>query len=193
MSQMRARWQRTIYSFAELSLGIDHLLSQKYLEQREDSAEALYLTEAGFGALRQLQGRPASSRVSERMRLRNQARCTRPILLVEDDEPFREALEEELARAGHHVVTAGDGEEALRLLAEGGPPCVLLLDLMMPRTTGWQLLERLRSEPDYTAIPVALVTAVADRAPKGVVVFKKPLQLEALLSFVEERCRCKVG
>ena len=189
MSQITARWQRTIYSFAELGSGIDYLIARKFLEQRENPTEALYLTEEGFAALRHLPSQPKNARTSQRLRVRNQAKCERPILLVEDDEPFRQALEEELTRAGHYVVTAADGQEALEMLQSDTAPCVLLLDLMMPRVNGWQVLSALRSDPRYADIPVVVLTAVAERAPKDTILFRKPLQLDSLLTVVEEKCR----
>lgn len=191
MSQITARWQRTIYSFAELGSGIDYLLARKCLEQREEPREALYLTEEGFAALRTLSGRPKSARTSQRLRARNEAQCERPILLVEDDEPFREALEEELIRAGHHVITAADGQEALELLQSDATPCVLLLDLMMPRVDGWQVINALRSDSRFADIPVVVLTAISERAPKGTILFRKPLQLDSLLAVLQEKCRRK--
>ncbi|HEX2569006.1 MAG TPA: response regulator [Polyangia bacterium] len=189
MSQITARWQRTIYSFAELGAGIDYLLNRRYLEKREDPTEALYLTEEGHAVLRSQQDRPKSARTSQRLRARNQAHCERPILLVEDDDAFRQALEEELVRAGHHVITAADGQEALEMLQANAPPCVLLLDLMMPRVNGWQVLNVLRSDPRFTNLPVIVLTAIAERAPKDTILFRKPLQLDTLLSTVAEKCR----
>ncbi|HEX2569639.1 MAG TPA: response regulator [Polyangia bacterium] len=188
MSQITARWQRTVYSFAELGFAIDHLLSQKYLEPQDEPSEPtgiFNLTEAGFEAMR----RQARPRTSQRMRARNQTARKRPILLAEDDDAFREALEEELTRAGHHVVTAADGEEALQLLQTDIVPSLLLLDLMMPRVNGWQVLGTLRSDPRFANIPVVVLTAIADRAPRDVVLFPKPLQLDSLLSLIEEICR----
>lgn len=189
MSEITARWQRTIYSFAELGSGIDHLIARKFLERRENPTEALYLTEEGFAGLRHQPNRPQNTRASQRLRARNQAKCQRPILLVEDDEPFRQALEEELTRAGHYVVTAADGQEALEMLQSETAPCILLLDLMMPRVNGWQVLDALRTDPRYANIPVIILTAVSERAPKDTILFRKPLQLDSLLTVVEEKCR----
>lgn len=68
------------------------------------------------------------------------------ILVVDDDEDIRAVLQEVLAEEGFRVEGARDGTEALEVLQrEGG--WVVLLDLMMPRLNGWQVLERLRQEP----------------------------------------------
>jgi two-component system chemotaxis response regulator CheY len=186
MSQVRARWQRTIYSFTELDLGIDYLLARKYVERREDPVEALFLTEQGFQALQNPPPRPADSQVAQQMRLRNQKQGKRPILLVEDDGAFRDALEEELTVAGYYVVTARDGQEALELLETIIHPGLVLLDLMLPRLNGWEVLDALQSDPRFANLPVAVVTAFSDRAPAGTVLFRKPLQLDSLLAFIAE-------
>ena len=188
-SQMKARWQRTIYSFTELDLGIDYLLARKLVEQREDPTEALYLTEEGFEALRNPLPRPADSRAPQEMRLRNQTLGKRPILLVEDDDAFRDALEEELTLAGYYVVTAKDGQEALDLLETSITPGLVLLDLMLPRLNGWEVLGKLQSDPRFADLPVAVVTAFSNRAPAGTALFRKPLQLDSLLAFVAEKSR----
>lgn len=187
MSQMRARWQRTIYSFTELDVGIDYLLVRRYLEPRRDDTDILYLTEAGFEALRKAVPRPADSRESQVNPRPAQTLRKRPILVVEDDDAFRDALEEELTGAGYYVVTAKDGKEALELLETGIIPGLVLLDLMMPRLNGWEFLVTLESEPRFANLPVAVMTAFSHRAPRGARLFSKPLQIEALLAFIAEK------
>ncbi|HEX2573585.1 MAG TPA: response regulator [Polyangia bacterium] len=187
MRLVRARWQRTIYSFAELDEGIDYLVFQKYFERRRDDTEVLYLTEEGFQVLRTPPPELAGSRASHVGRRRPPTAGQRPILLVEDDDAFREALEEELAGSGYDVITAKDGQEALELLATGTTPGLILLDFMMPRRNGWEVLETLQSDPRWADIPVVVMTAFSQRAPAGTKLFRKPLQLEALLSFIAEK------
>jgi CheY-like chemotaxis protein len=73
-----------------------------------------------------------------------------PILLVEDDDIDTEIVLDLIADAGirNTVLTARDGEEALRILQDGRvqEPCIMLLDLNMPRMNGFEFLERVRSE-----------------------------------------------
>ena len=64
-------------------------------------------------------------------------RCTRRILLVEDDRELRDALAEALEEEGHEVIAVGDGKEALREMRSQRPD-VVVLDLMMPVMDGWQ-------------------------------------------------------
>ena len=187
MSQIRARWQRTIYSFTELDVGIDHLLINKHLELRRDDTDILYLTEAGFEALRNARLQSADSRTPHQNRRHPHTPGQRPLLLVEDDDAFRDALEEELLGAGYDVVTAEDGQEALDFLETGALPSLILLDLMMPRVNGWDVLNTLKADPRFVSIPVILMTAFPERAPTGTRLFSKPLQLDALLAFLAEK------
>ena len=69
------------------------------------------------------------------------------ILVVEDSPTIREILVSVLQRAGHEVITAGDGEEGVALF-EARRPDLVLLDVHMPRLDGWQVLERIRAWSD---------------------------------------------
>jgi CheY-like chemotaxis protein len=80
-------------------------------------------------------------------------------VLVVDDEPTnRELLIEVLAPAGFKVVAASGGEEGIRL-AKSGRPDLVLLDLMMPDVTGFDVVEALRSDSITEAIPIMVLTA----------------------------------
>jgi len=76
------------------------------------------------------------------------------ILLVDDEEGIRTVLSITLADAGYHVVTAGNGEEALRLFRELKPP-IVLTDIKMPGMTGVALLNQIKKErPDTEVIMI---------------------------------------
>ncbi|MEJ2108990.1 MAG: response regulator [Acidobacteriota bacterium] len=82
-------------------------------------------------------------------------------ILVVDDEPnVRLYLQSILEDAGFSVLTAGDGEEALRIIKEKHPDFISL-DLVMPRKSGHKLLYELRKDSDLSQIPVLIVTAHA--------------------------------
>lgn len=112
------------------------------------------------------------------------------ILVVDDDPDIREALSSVLEEEGYRVATATNGREALDWLHRSEPPCILLLDLMMPVMNGWEFIEQLKTEGGRLAsTPVCVVSAFADRAPaEAVAVLRKPLEVDALLSIVAERC-----
>jgi len=80
------------------------------------------------------------------------------ILVVEDNEDVARITAGFLAAKGYAAVTASDGERALALVAQHPPDCILL-DIMMPRMSGLQVLNRLKQDPATSSIPVILVTA----------------------------------
>ena len=82
------------------------------------------------------------------------------VLVVDDMEQIVRLVEINLTRKGYEVITAGDGEEALRkVLAE--MPDLVISDITMPRMDGHVLLEKLRSEPMTQGIPFILLTVKA--------------------------------
>jgi CheY-like chemotaxis protein len=99
------------------------------------------------------------------------------VLLVEDDRDIREIASEILEAQGYRVVQAADGHEALRILRQLRP-AVILLDLMMPRMSGWEVKEMLRHDPELASIPVIVMSAV-ERAG-----LPKPFGMEELLGAV---------
>jgi sigma-B regulation protein RsbU (phosphoserine phosphatase) len=80
------------------------------------------------------------------------------ILVVDDQPPNRLLLDRLLTKHGYTVVTAENGEEALRIVAER-PVALILLDVMMPGVDGLEVLRRLRAEHAPTELPVIMVTA----------------------------------
>lgn len=81
----------------------------------------------------------------------------RRILLAEDDRFLRKAAEVRLRRAGHVVVTAADGEEALAV-ARSTPVDLILLDLIMPKVQGFEVLRALKADPATRDVPVIVMT-----------------------------------
>jgi CheY-like chemotaxis protein len=79
------------------------------------------------------------------------------VLLVEDDRFLRRACEVALRQRGYTVLTATDGEEGLRL-AQAEAPDLILLDLLMPKLSGVELLRKLRAEEATRAIPVLVLS-----------------------------------
>jgi CheY-like chemotaxis protein len=91
----------------------------------------------------------------------------RPILLVEDDEVDVMAVQRVLREfeATNELALAGNGEEALSYLKGTAKemPCVILLDLNMPKMNGLEFLEVLRTEEAWKEIPVVVVTTSPDK------------------------------
>ena len=84
------------------------------------------------------------------------------VLVVDDDPDLVTLMAHQLTRAGYQVFTAVDGEEALEVAAAVLPE-VAVLDMMMPKLTGAEVLGRLRACPATSGIRVILVSASFDR------------------------------
>ncbi len=81
-------------------------------------------------------------------------------ILVADDEPaIREIAEELLAAAGYTVLLAEDGEQALRLI-HAELPDLILLDLMLPKMTGFHVLQEVRKTPRVSKIPILILSVL---------------------------------
>ena len=117
------------------------------------------------------------------------ARSSAAVLVVEDEQDIRETLRDILEMEGYRVRCASNGKEALDALAEMPRPRLILLDLMMPVMSGYELLQALRANDDLSSIPVTVVSAVGEKLTEGISVLRKPVDLETLLHAVDERCR----
>ncbi len=84
------------------------------------------------------------------------------ILIIDDEERARELLADLLRNQGYAVLTADTGEEGLQLARERQPD-VITLDVVMPDKDGWQVLSELKGDPETAAIPVVMVSVMADR------------------------------
>ena len=85
------------------------------------------------------------------------------LLVVDDDAHIRNMLDVLLTLEGHDVVTAEDGEEALELLAGSDEFDAVVLDVMMPRMSGWEVAEQLRADAgDGDPTPIIFTTAKDD-------------------------------
>jgi CheY-like chemotaxis protein len=118
----------------------------------------------------------------------------RTVLVVDDDEPLRASLCESLVDEGYFAVGCPNGLEALGYLhATAAPPCLILLDLMMPVMNGWEFLEEQRRDPALASIPLLVFTAngtVGLDAIDAADFLAKPLTLDRLLERVEHYCTC---
>jgi len=84
------------------------------------------------------------------------------VLLVDDSKFLRMANERALARAGYQVTTAADGEEALRV-AKDKLPDIILLDMMLPKISGPEVLKALKANPATMDIPVIVLTSLSQK------------------------------
>lgn len=84
------------------------------------------------------------------------------ILLVEDSKPLRRENEGALQRAGYEVICAEDGEAALEMAQEGHPD-LILLDMILPKMTGPEVLRHLKSEAKTKDIPVVVLSSLSEK------------------------------
>lgn len=87
------------------------------------------------------------------------------ILLAEDSKFLRTAVEQALTTAGYEVMSAGDGEQALKLAREHRPD-LILLDIMLPRMSGPDVLKVLKKDPATALIPVMILTSLSHKNAK---------------------------
>jgi signal transduction histidine kinase/DNA-binding response OmpR family regulator len=106
------------------------------------------------------------------------------VLVIEDDPAARELLRVHLSGAGYAVLAASTGHQGLDWVHQVHPDAVLL-DILLPDMDGWEILQRLKADPETRAIPVMVVSVVDDRqlgiALGAVDYFVKPVSREPLL------------
>jgi two-component system, OmpR family, response regulator ArlR len=112
------------------------------------------------------------------------------VLIVDDDEGVRDLFERAFAREGFTVRGASDGEEALRLMTEEQPQ-LIVLDLMMPRVNGIEVLAAMRRQATLADVPVVVTTATATSAYdlrdfRPLRVMRKPFELARLVQSARE-------
>lgn len=120
------------------------------------------------------------------------------VLIVEDDPDVRDMLTTLLTTEGFHAVAAEDGLEALHLLRtvrHRAPevPCLVLLDLKMPRLSGNEFRRAQLGDPIVAAVPVAVMSGAVDAQQRAatlgaVATLTKPIDFDELLTVVRRYC-----
>jgi two-component system KDP operon response regulator KdpE/two-component system response regulator VicR len=87
------------------------------------------------------------------------------IVVADDDRMFRKAAETTLRRQGYAVTTASDGEEALQLI-RAEQPDIIVLDLIMPKLQGFDVLQVLKQDSVTAAIPVIVLSSLTQEQDK---------------------------
>ena len=113
---------------------------------------------------------------------------SKPILVVDDDLAILDMIAELLGYEGYQVITTTQGSAAVAR-AKVDPPALILLDLMMPEMSGWQVVAALQASQQTRSIPIILLSARRDlpatAAELGITTFlEKPFELDDLLGVV---------
>ncbi len=118
--------------------------------------------------------------------------AAKKILVVEDDLVTQRVLSTRLEINGYEVITAPDGEDGLKKARKESPDLVML-DLMLPKMTGYEVCRMLKFDDKYKKIPIIVLSALdqQDEREKAVkagadAVFIKPFDLELLLVKIRE-------
>lgn len=111
------------------------------------------------------------------------------VLIVDDEEDIRESLREVIEMGGCSVLLAANGVEALAVLRER-QPCLVILDLRMPVMDGNELMEAMRKDPSLSELSVVVSTSAPERAPRGVPILPKPIDITAVWDWMRRSCRC---
>jgi CheY-like chemotaxis protein len=114
----------------------------------------------------------------------------RPLMVIDDDDDLRTALDLIMTAQGYRVAAFGDARRALTALASGPTPFLILLDLMMAGMSGWEFRAAQLQNPAISGIPVVVLTAANTLTDgihtlSGVEVIGKPFALDTLLALVE--------
>jgi CheY-like chemotaxis protein len=114
------------------------------------------------------------------------------VLVVEDDPDLLNLLLTRMRRAGHKVVSASNGPDALQVVDERGAPELCVLDVGLPGMDGLALLQHIRSRPGLAALPAVFLSArvlpedIAKGRALGATYLTKPFVASALLGAVAE-------
>ncbi len=107
------------------------------------------------------------------------------VLVVDDDADIRQSVAAVLEDEGYRVHAAVHGRDALAVLDRIPRPALALVDLRMPVMDGIELIEALRRDPRWAALPVVAFSAASTvGVPAGVPLLRKPVSIEALLAAV---------
>lgn len=103
------------------------------------------------------------------------------VLLVEDDKFLRTVLEKKLFNEGFEVIIAEDGEEAIQKLVQERPD-IILLDIVLPKRSGFSVIEEIRKDPEFRSLPIIVLSNLGQQED-----VEKGLSLGAVEYFVKAK------
>jgi two-component system alkaline phosphatase synthesis response regulator PhoP len=124
--------------------------------------------------------------------INNNSAPKKKILAVDDEEDFLEILKLHLEANGYEVITALDGEEALKKIKNENPD-VVILDIMLPKLNGKEVCRDIRNDPVFSKIPIIMLTGlntdterIVARVIGADVYITKPFDFEQLNSAIKK-------
>ena len=110
------------------------------------------------------------------------------VMVVDDEDVLLEMVAALIEDMGHHPLTATNGQEALKILAsQESLPTLIISDIMMPRMNGFEMIQALKAHPEWSVIPVVLMSAagrpVTNHHAEQFV--RKPFNLDTMMEIVE--------
>lgn len=116
------------------------------------------------------------------------------ILVIEDDPAMREMLATVLRSWGYAVEAVSDGTKALERARRHPPPSAVLLDLVLPTISGWEVAAEFKKSDGLSHVPLVVISifvnAKARLLPAADAYFGKPLNLKKLQRVLNELCSC---
>lgn len=110
------------------------------------------------------------------------------VLIIDDDENIVKYLSVALSKSGYEPAGAYDGKEGLEKVEES-PPDLIVLDIMMPKKTGWVVFRQLRSDDQFKSIPVIMLTSITDALEEESATAAEEPEFEGLREVVRKAVR----
>ncbi len=116
------------------------------------------------------------------------------VLIIDDDAAIRAFLGELIEDSGYTVLSAANGQEGLTTLRQQvEPPCLILLDLMMPVMNGWEFRQAQLADPVLSPIPVVVLSARAEghtneQSLAAHIYLRKPVDITRLQEVIAQHC-----
>jgi CheY-like chemotaxis protein len=130
-------------------------------------------------------------RMLERLHETDEALIGKQVLVVDDDVRNIFTLSSLLERRGMNVISASNGEEAIRHIESNPGLSLVLMDIMMPEMDGYETMRRIREKPDFRMLPILALTAKAMKGDREKCLeagasdyIAKPVNTEQLLSLL---------
>lgn len=108
------------------------------------------------------------------------------IMIIDDDPDIRSTIEQILESQGHKIISVCDGFKFFNKLRQGEKPNLILLDIMMPAMSGWEIQRRLQANPSWRQIPIIFVTGRTTETSKemckkyGIDYIEKPFDINTI-------------